>query len=377
MTEKLKHDSTATFKPIIYQFIIALDKCFELIEGESVFIEKYGDVTVTDSMQIEVKDYGEPLSDSHENLWKTLKNWLDESFDVSLYQSLILLTTQRFSKESTLINWNSKSTDGKRKVLLAINTKYQTRKAKSETTEKLFTYVLSKDNEAKLQEILDRFIILDSSLADDKLYEELKQKHAKVLSVNKDNFINSLLGYIISPQVTSSGWKITYKDFETKASSLAEEFSSTTVIFPKKYSSAKVSETDKLIFTDFPFVQKIKDIKYHEEVGSAITDFVNTRKTIAEELSQYKISKKNYDIYEGELHSSYSKKYKIASRNSKPETLNDDSQNFYDTVTDYPVQNFRNFNDTPLFFRNGLLHEMANSENSEKDIIWKLKVKDE
>ena len=379
MSEKLKHDSTATFKPIIYQFIIALEKCFELVKGESVFIEKYGDVTISNSMQIEVKDYNETLTDSHENLWKTLKNWLDKSFDVSIYKSLILLTTQNFSKESSLIDWNTLNTDDKIKVLLAIYTKYKSRKKKSEVTEKLFAYVLNEGNELKLRGILGKFMILDSSLADGELYEKIKEQHAKVLSINKDNFINSLLGFIISPQVTSqsSGWEITYDDFAAKVSSLVVEYSSTTVIFPKKYSDAKVSETDKLQFTDFPFVQKIKDIEYHEEVGNAITDFVNTRKTIVEELSQYKIGKRHYEIYEEELYVSYSKKYKVASRSSKAETLKNDSQSLYDTVTDYPVQDFRNFNDTPLFFRNGLLHEMANSETSERNIVWKLKEKNE
>lgn len=377
MSEKLKHDSTATFKPIIYQFIIALEKCFEMVEGESVFIEKYGDVTISDNLQIEVKDYNEPLTDSHENLWKTLKNWLDASFDVAHYKSLILLTTQSFSKESSLIDWNSKTTQQKKTILTNIFNQYQKRESKSINTEKLFSTVLDKTNDDKLNLILEKFIILDSSEGDDKFYQKLKQKHAKVLSINKDNFINSLLGYIISPQTTSSGWEITYDDFSIKVSSLAEEFSSTTKIFPKKYSVTKVSDAEILVFTNYPFVQKIKDIEHTDVIGEAITDFVNTRKTIAEELSQYLIDKKHYDSYEGELHSSYTKKYRIACNNSSTKTIKKDSQNFYDSVTDHPVPDFRNFNDTPLFFRNGLLHEIANSESSERNIVWKLNVKDE
>ena len=40
---------------------------------------------------------------------------------------------------------------------------------------------------------------------------------------------------------------------------------------------------------------------------------------------------------------------------------------------------FRNFNDTPKRFRNGILHEMANEDNikNERKIIWKLEVNED
>lgn len=377
MSEKLKNDSTATFKPIIYQFYIALEKCFEMVDGESVYIEKYGDVTVSDSLQVEVKDYGDDLTDSHENIWKTLKNWLDTSFDISHYKNLILLTTQNFSKESSLKSWNSKNEEEKKQILIDINNKYQKRIKKSETTEKLFATVLDDATETKLTEILDKFLIYDSSPTDDVFYEKLKQRHCKVLSINKDNFINSLLGYIISPPVTSKGWKITYVDFSAKASALGEEFASTTKIFPKKFSNSKIGDAEKTAYSDYVFVEKIKDIEYHDVVNEAITDFVNTRKTITEELTQHKIGKSHYENYENEIHRSYSIKHRTASRNTDHTKLNSDSQNFYDDIIGSPVPDFRNFNDTPLFFRNGLLHEIANSDDGEKNIVWKLNVKDE
>ena len=83
MSEKLTQDSTKTFKPIIYQFLVALEKCFEMQENESVWIEKYGDVTNSNGEQIEVKDYQKDLTDLDHNIWKTLKNWLDDRFDIS------------------------------------------------------------------------------------------------------------------------------------------------------------------------------------------------------------------------------------------------------------------------------------------------------
>ena len=60
MSEKLVHDATKTITPIFYQCYIALEKCFDLMENESVYIETYGDVTVVsenESSQTEVKNY--------------------------------------------------------------------------------------------------------------------------------------------------------------------------------------------------------------------------------------------------------------------------------------------------------------------------------
>ena len=54
---KLKFDSTPSIKGTLFQFLIALERCFEMQEGQSVYIETYGDVSVlgnlSDSKQIE------------------------------------------------------------------------------------------------------------------------------------------------------------------------------------------------------------------------------------------------------------------------------------------------------------------------------------
>ena len=41
--KKLSFDSTSTLKGIVFQFLVALDRCFEMQEGESVYIETFGD----------------------------------------------------------------------------------------------------------------------------------------------------------------------------------------------------------------------------------------------------------------------------------------------------------------------------------------------
>jgi hypothetical protein len=96
MSKELAHDATKTITPIFYQCYIALEKCFDLMENESVYIETYGDVTVVsenESSQTEVKNYEKDLTDLSHNIWKTLKNWLNDP-NITSYKNLILLTTQ-------------------------------------------------------------------------------------------------------------------------------------------------------------------------------------------------------------------------------------------------------------------------------------------
>lgn len=43
---ELSNDASQQVKGFIYQFLIALEKCFEMREGQSVYIECHGDVSI-------------------------------------------------------------------------------------------------------------------------------------------------------------------------------------------------------------------------------------------------------------------------------------------------------------------------------------------
>ena len=109
-----KNAALTTALAFHYQVLIGLDKCFSLEDGQSVWFEKDGDVSLispsaSESIQNEVKDYSAALTDHHENLWKTLKNWLAPEFDQSQYGVLVLHTTQAFGVTSRLKTWNAQS----------------------------------------------------------------------------------------------------------------------------------------------------------------------------------------------------------------------------------------------------------------------------
>jgi hypothetical protein len=120
------------------------------------------------------------------------------------------------------------------------------------------------------------------------------------------------------------------------------------------------------------FVKKIEDIDYPEAKNKAISDYIRTNNTITQELKKYSIDKEHYKCYENEILDSYNPAYNKASRSTCQTTCIKDSKNFYDSITSAEVPQFRNFNDTPKYFRNGLLHNITNEED--KNIVWKLKV---
>lgn len=117
-----KNAALTTALAFHYQVLIGLDKCFTLDEGQSVWFEKDGDVSLMSpdaltSSQTEVKDYSTPLTDHHENLWKTLKNWLAPNFNHAQYGVLILHTTQPFGATTKLKDWNIQTTEQRLQVL--------------------------------------------------------------------------------------------------------------------------------------------------------------------------------------------------------------------------------------------------------------------
>lgn len=96
----------------MFQFLVALERCFEMQEGQSVYIERFGDVSVIgeeNSTQIESKYYKRDLHDLDENIWNTISNWTDISFPVDSFSSLVLLTTQKIGAKSKWNGWNEKS----------------------------------------------------------------------------------------------------------------------------------------------------------------------------------------------------------------------------------------------------------------------------
>src|SRR5215213_4120973 len=171
MSESLKHDATASTKGTIYALYVAVQKCFEMRSDQRVIIERYGDVTIGASQQLEIKDYSDQLTDNHENLWKTLKNWMQNGFDETLYSALVLCTTQMIGAESLLRDWNTQDTDGGIRILEAIyrqsEERLQAREKKDRVSHRVpdalrwQREVMDSTRRDKLRRVVERFVIAD------------------------------------------------------------------------------------------------------------------------------------------------------------------------------------------------------------------------
>lgn len=365
---KLPFNASASAQGIIHQFYIGLNKCFSLVSGERLYIERYGDISVSNGCQIEVKNYSGELTDVHENIWKTLKNWLHPNFNPSLYESLILLTTQSFSSLSSFFKWNTLNLSQKFTVLNDIYEEYNRRNKKSEITKGLLDYVMSDMNKAKLEIIIDKFIITTGCSNGEELFNQIKDQHGKgVFPENRDDFINSLLGYIISPPIANtSGWEICFEDFSAEVAKYTDLYRTKTFIFP----SPSNIKFDAKQYDEHMFVQKIKEIEYEDEVPYAISDYIQTNDIIINDLKKHTIPPKVYEMYNDNLAQIHSQEYRAAKRHCPNDDVIGASQDFYDEIFRKPVPPFANFSMTPLFFRNGMIHGLVDDNN--RNLKWKL-----
>lgn len=371
---KLKFDSTSSIKGVLFQFLIALERCFEMQEGQAVYIETYGDVSVlgnlSDSKQIESKLYKKALTDSDKNVWKSIHNWMSEDFPADTFSSLILLTTQNVSIGSAWLNWNGKNPSERMDVLTSIKKCFDLRKRKDKDLAAYMNAIFDAKNATRLSQIAKMLYIDSISMDGNQYHKSLQEKYGKgIPDIQKGKYINHMFGYILSPNIVSHDWKITYDDFTREAEEITKTLVENTAVFPTKLKLADIKEND---YDGYTFVEKIKDIKYDEAISEAIDDYVHTASMIQQELEMSETKKNSLLQYEKNLKGSYTAKYRKASRNYNHGERIAKSQDFYDDMTGSSDITFHTYNSVDLYFHNGMLHIMAD-ENDE--LVWLLKDK--
>lgn len=367
---KQSNNSTPTIKGIIYQFLIALDKCFELQEGQSVYIETYGDVSVLgeSSEQIESKFYNSYLTELDHNVWKTLNNWMKDDFNLDKFNSLILFTTQKIKTNSPWYGWNGKKKEEKLAILLKIQSRFRAKNKQAEETKAFFDFIFDDLKVNRLIRILNKFFIDQNAIDDVKYYKQIREKWSKGISKNRaDQFIRSMFGFILKPEIIARDWEISYDNFTSEVEILTQRFIDTTREFPQKLKLDNLKYNEYLNNT---FVEKIKEINYEAVVIEAITDFAQTRELI---MQEFRISPSIYKSLEGygeDIKRKHQAGYRKASRNCLSETKISQSQNFYDEITGMNNNTFHIFNSTPQYFYTGMIHMLADEKD---EIVWLLK----
>lgn len=367
---KQANDSTYTVKGIIYQFLVALEKCFELSEGEAVYIETFGDISILGegSKQIEAKFYKGYLNELDHNVWNTLNNWTKEDFPLDQFKSLVLLTTQKVKSDSPWHGWNEKNLLQKRLVVNAIKERFSRKKSPGKETASLFNSIFDSENSKRLDNVLEKFVIDHNSKGDMELYNSLLNTRTQhIPKTRKDEFLKYLFGFITNPKaINNNNWSVDYTDFSREVENISSRLVETTTSFPPRIEVDNISEDD---FVGSLFIEKIKDINYDEEIPNAIAEYVQTREMIIREFRVSPTLHKALDEYEKGVIRTFKYKHRLASRKLS-NNIHSESQSFFDEMMTHNYGTFHTYSTVPPYFDGGLLHNLADEEDL--DIKWLL-----
>ena len=378
--KKLSNDATSSISGTIYQICVALERAFMLEEGQKLWIEKFGDVTVSGHEQVETKQYSDSLTDSHPNFWNTLKNWLLPSFNPAGYIHLTLLTTQSIGIDSKLIEWNDAVPSRRLEILQEILKESEARYKKSQESkaEKKGTgpsqslidqrFVLDLKQKQKLAEVIPKISIASASPRLQELRKKIIDRHGKtILQAKQDAFLDDLMGYLLSPCTVQNGWEISFSEFSAKLTMVSKHYSRGTVVFPAKQITPTTEDLE--LQKEKRFVRKIHEIQYQDVISDAIRHYILASITVIEEFKNYEVDPKSYQTYQSNLKQSQQTRHRSAKRRLSGDPVAA-SQNFYDELTGETPQPFPSFEQTPMEFRNGVLHMLA--DDGADDFQWRL-----
>lgn len=370
-----KNAALTTALAFHYQVLIGLDKCFSLEDGQSVWFEKDGDVSQISpdtlaSTQTEVKDYQAALTDHHENLWKTLKNWLAAEFNHTQYGVLVLHTTQAFGATTRLKDWNTQTAAQRLQVLkdiFAERTDDQLNAKVLPDIIKLQKAVMLDCEPDVLNAVLAK-VVLHVESAD---LDTLKKSYFNKLSgyiplANRQAFAEALIGFVYE-RANHSEWVIDKLAFDQKREALTAKWGPTPFTIPDFAGKVATDDDVDLYLTEL-FAQKILDIDYETVLPEAIGNWLELRNSLIEELNGFPQFRETVSKYREQLIRNFSAKYRMACR--KQGTAKALSQDLYDEVTSEVPFGIDGYSNPNFVFRNGLLHDAM--DDGERDLKWKI-----
>lgn len=355
-----------------YQVLIGLDKCFSLEEGYSIWFEKDGDVSLISpdslkSTQTEVKDYATPLTDHHENLWKTLKNWLAPEFDHTKYGILVLHTTQAFGATTRLKHWNTMSTVQRLKVLKSIYSERTDEQLNADNLPniiKLQKAVMSAD-ELLLGSVISKVTLFTQADSAQDLEKQILSKPVGIPRNNLISYLHGLVGFVYA-EATQQSWSVKHHDFVAKCEELTAILCKKEFTFPI-FSGYEASELEVESHQDKPFVQKIAEIEHNEMIPDAVGNWLELQNSLMEELHESALYKDKTITYQNQL----VKKYKLSHSSAQLEAIEviKSSKLLYNkTIGEQPLNMGNDI--PPIEYKNGLIHDAMDDE--ERDLKWKV-----
>ncbi|WP_053366281.1 ABC-three component system protein [Bacillus sp. FJAT-27245] len=373
--DRQKNDDTLTKLGDTFHYLIVLEHCLKLGDGESIAVEMYGDISkISDenSINIEVKHHYKPhkLGERNTDFWKSLKNWVENNRKMEGFKQLILITTSEVDQESNFSQWNILSKDEKYKIIQEIGS---TIKKKEESFRTIYNEIFRHEKDVLLS-ILEKLIIYTGQLKIEEKYNQL-QKDRFFLGIEKEkipNFINELMGYILTQPINSPHtWYIIHEEFKTYVVEVVKRFSNDSRPLPDIYADKEPKNIAP--YYKECFTEEILKIEYgDEEVREAIINYWRTKQTAIRYFHSHPIYLRDFNLYKRELEKKLIRNKRKSKRNFD---ITDErkciakSQDFYDESLELSAIPFGSVNPNRLFFQHGTIHEIVN----EKKITWLMK----
>ncbi|MFT5756146.1 MAG: hypothetical protein ACI9LM_000858 [Alteromonadaceae bacterium] len=359
-----KNAALTTALAFHYQMLIGLNKCFSLEGGQSVWFEKDGDVSLlasdaAQSTQTEVKEYAAPLTDHHENLWKTLKNWLADDFEPVKYGVLMLHTTQAFGTTTRLKDWNSQSAEQRLQVLKEIfsdRTTKQLNVEKPSVIIKIQKMVMAAD-EFLLNSVLGKVTLFTEADNGQELEKQITSRPLGIPKNNLQSYLQGLVGFVYA-QADQQSWSISHQDFTAKCEELTARLCKKEFTFPI-FTGNEASDLEVESHQDRPFVQKINEIEHHEMLPEAVSNWIELQNSLLEQLDEYPLYKESTITYQNQL----VRKYKLAYSTAQLEATDaiKSSKILYNkTISEQPLNMGNDI--PPIEYKNGLIHDALDDE---------------
>lgn len=366
-----KNAALTTTLAFHYQVLIGLEQCFAIREGQSVWFERDGDVsligeTIEDSTQTEVKKYSDALTDHHENFWKTLNNWLEPEFKHEDYSSLVLHTTQEFGAKSSLKNWNQEIVDGRLSIIKAI---YATRTPEELTAEKLKPIVQYQKNvivaeEEKLKAVLAKVVLFTQADDEKSVREKIQGRLIGIPKANQLSYLHGIVGFVYE-SADNKQWAISKRSFYEKCEELTSVYCRRQFTLPI-FSGREATEEELALHEEKLFVQKIQCIKYEDVIPEAVGNWIELHNSLNEELDGAPQFRNTTNQYQSQLVKQFKHKYSKERRNCVDPIRS--SQNLYDDVIGEVPAGIEGYQSPPIEYKNGLIHDAMDDEDL--DLQW-------
>ncbi len=379
---KAVNDATEQKAGDIYQYLIALRDCFELVGNDTLQIEVNGDVSIisgnSGKFQKEVKHhFGKTfLGDRDIDFWKSLANWYEDYERIKNFHSLILYSTSGIRITSPFCGWNELTAENKLAKIEKIGSITKDReKGFREQYTRIFNEGYNKD---RLLEILAKFTIASSRTNIVGISDEFSKFVGHIPKENRDSYIGALLGRImILLKNPPHRWEVSRTSFDKMLQDESVAYGDArSKPLPTEFALGVVPSDEESALKEKRFVKAIMDIDYSQMIPSAVQDYWKTDMTIAKYFRDDFTYLSSLETYKGDLSQKlmYAKEEKKLDAAGKPEAekilL---SKHLYLQAMQWEAMDFGSIIRNQGFFQHGVIHNVVD----DGDFEWKVGDEDE